>query len=651
MSAAPSGAPSEYPSEAPIIPPSAAPSLTDLVEVVSEYTQQLTVTENFSKEQVERFCRIYTRYTLKFGYNLGEPQIYTKCTVHSQLIGYTRRKLTFWNMLRRVLQEETPKETTNSVLTMNFFMKYSTRIGVYDLTNYNTLFTQYVNSNTTKVLQDMSTLQLPVLNVSNVIELEDISPTNEPTFAPQTEAPVPRSQAPSAATSMIASPPVIPEPGPPSFKMGLSLGLVGAFAVAAIGFVYYRHIEKQKRKDELIKRELSGDNNDIDNAGNAEGMGDSMEVKVSNHNGVPSQEDIINDGVSDNIDVSGQGIGRDTNASVLLQPSPPRIGSAYDIESGPPLNATVSSSAGSAPAVHPNSYATMDSLFSQQVSQAQSHYQDSFQSGAATNFMMADASFSSDSEDELVNPSAFDGSYDELDNYKNNDLEILRDAVEEAVEDVEGMLSLAMTQALTESDEAELPWGSEDSGSIEASCLFETYDWLKRNEESPLDTRLVGRLSLFVLIHVASSDKCLHFVDYISTLRNDFFQEVINNTVITVLFGLMHPLEAAQLAHGVATVIGLPLLKELPKKTLVITGMRKTTDVDRGQPFILSAFERFGPIESAAIAPNNRGFGFVRFSKPKSVQKALERYRVAEIEIQNVSVSIKTLENTTTARE
>jgi len=500
-------------------------------------------------------------------------------------------------------------------------MKYSTRIGVYDLTNYNTLFTQYVNSNTTKVLQDMSTLQLPVLNVSNVIELEDISPTNEPTFAPQTEAPVPRSQAPSAATSMIASPPVIPEPGPPSFVMGLSLGLVGAFAVAAIGFVYYRHIEKQKRKDELIKRELSGDNNDIDNAGNAEGMGDSMEVKVSNHNGVPSQEDIINDGVSDNIDVSGQGIGRDTNASVLLQPSPPRIGSAYDIESGPPLNATVSSSAGSAPAVHPNSYATMDSLFSQQVSQAQSHYQDSFQSGAATNFMMADASFSSDSEDELVNPSAFDGSYDELDNYKNNDLEILRDAVEEAVEDVEGMLSLAMTQALTESDEAELPWGSEDSGSIEASCLFETYDWLKRNEESPLDT------------------------------RNDFFQEVINNTVITVLFGLMHPLEAAQLAHGVATVIGLPLLKELPKKTLVITGMRKTTDVDRGQHVILSAFERFGPIESAAIAPNNRGFGFVRFSKPKSVQKALERYRVAEIEIQNVSVSIKTLENTTAARE
>jgi len=609
-----------HPTAAPIIPPSAAPSLEELVEFVSEYTQQLTVTQQFNNEEVERFCRPYSRYTYSFGYQVGEPQIYTKCNVRSQLIGYTSRKLTLWNRLRRILQEET--EETNgpqAILTMSFFMKYSTRIGVYELDNYNTLFTQYVNSNLPKVKNDMQSLQLPVLAVADVIELEEITPTNEPTLAPQTEAPVPRTQTPSTEPSAMVLPTKpTPDTSQGSFVLGLSLGLLGAFVVAALGFVYYRHSEKQKQKDEYIKREISGDNNDNDIVGNDGDMGGSMEVKISNHN-VLSQEDTTNDGVSDIIDGNGQGIVRDPNASVLIQSSPPRIGSAYDIESGPPLNTTVSSSVGAAPAVHPNAYATMDSLFSQQVSQAQSHnYQESFQGGTA-NFMMADASFSSDSEDELVNPSAFDGSHDELDNYKNNDLEILRDAVEEAVDDVEGMLSLAMTQALTESEDAELPWGSEDSGSIEASCLFETYDWLKRNEESPLDT------------------------------RNEFFQEVINNTVITVLFGLMHPLEAAQLAHGVATVIGLPLLKELPKKTLVITGMRKTTDVDRGQHVILSAFERFGPIEAAAIAPNNRGFGFVRFSKPKSVQRALEKYRVAEIEIQNVSVSIKTLE--TSARE
>eukprot|EP00986_Skeletonema_menzelii_P015926 scaffold12989_cov157-Skeletonema_menzelii.AAC.8 len=499
-------------------------------------------------------------------------------------------------------------------------MKYSTKVGVYNLDNYNAYFTEFVNSNTTKVLDDMLLLRLPVLNVSEVVELEEVSPTNEPTVAPQTEAPVHRTDVPSTAPSSLVVPTnPNPDSTQDSFVLGLSLGLSGAFAVAAFGFIYYRHVENQKQKDAIIKRELSGDNNDMDIAGV---VGDSMEVKVGDHNGVLSQDDITNDGVSDNDDGISQGVVRETNASLQIQSSPPRTGSAYDIESGPPsLNTAVSSSVGDPPVANPMAYGTIDSIFSQRVSQSQGQYQESFQLHAPANLMMADGSFSSDSEDELGNPSAMDGSIDELDNYKNNDLEILRDAVEEAVEDVEGMLSLAMTRALTEGDDAQLPWDSEDSGSIEASCLFETYDWLKRNEESPLDT------------------------------RNEFFQEVMNNVVITVLFGLMHPLEAAQLAHGIATVIGLPLLKELPKKTLVITGMRKTTDVDRGQHVILSAFERFGPIEQAAIAPNNRGFGFVRFSKPKSVQRALEKYRVAEIEIQNVSVSIKTLENTTPARE
>jgi len=610
------------PTEAPIIPPSAAPSMEERLEVLSEYTQNITATNNFDSDDIDRFCRIYTQYTIQFGYNVAEPQISTKCTVKGQSIDiiYNRRQLTFWNRLRRMLQTETT--TYNLILT--FVMKYSTKVGVYNLDNYNALFAEYVNSNTTKVLNDMLTLQLPVLNVSEVVEQEDISPTKEPTMAPQTEAPVPISEAPSTAPSARVTPVIItPETSGDSFVLGLSLGLSGAFVVAAVGFAYYRHLEKQKQKDEFIQRELSGDNNDMDIAGIASGMGDSMEVKISDHNGVLSQDDITNDGVSDNDDGGGgQGIVRDTNASLPIQSSPPRLGTMYDIESGPLGNPSVSSSVGNAPVAHPMAYATMDSIFSQQVAQqAQGQYQEAFQSGAPANLMMADASFSSDSEDELNNPSAFDGSHDELDNYKNHDLEILRDTVEEAVEDVEGMLSLAMTRALTEGDEADLPWGADDSGSIEASCLFETYDWLKRNEESPLDT------------------------------RNEFFQEVINGVVITVLFGLMHPLEAAQLAHGVATVIGLPLLKELPKKTLVITGMRKTTDVDRGQHVILAAFERFGPIEQAAISPNNRGFGFVRFSKPKSVQRALEKYRVAEIEIQNVSVSIKTLENTTPARE
>jgi len=426
-----------------------------------------------------------------------------------------RRKLSLWKNFQRMLQVEEPEDDSNTtdvneeqyVLVTNFFMKYSTNAGVYaqDLSTYTSQFTEYVNSNTTKVLEDMLSLQMPVIVVNEMIELDEISPTMKPTTAPSSEPPAIPTRVPTIAPSP-KKPPFIdmPEVSSNSFVLGLSLGLSGAFAVAAFGFIYYRHLEKQKQTDELKQLERSGDNNnDMDIAETPEGVGDSMEVKVSDHKGVVSQDDLINDG-SDNEDDDdgggggGHGMVRDSNTSVqLTQSSPPRLGAGFvDVESGVPVNAGVSSSAGSAPLLHPMAYATMDSIFSQQVAQAQqaaaAQYQESYRGSAPSNLMIGDASFSSDTDEELGNPSAFDGSHDELDNYKNQDLEILRNTVEGAVEDVEGMLSLAMTRALTEGEDAILPWGSEDSGSIEASCLFETYDWLKRNEKSPLVTRSVG---------------------------------------------------------------------------------------------------------------------------------------------------------------
>ena len=66
------------------------------------------------------------------------------------------------------------------------------------------------------------------------------------------------------------------------------------------------------------------------------------------------------------------------------------------------------------------------------------------------------------------------------------DLEALRTEIEDAVDGAEGMLGLAVTRALTdpEGNGADgLPWsGARDDGVVEASCLWETYDWLKRNE-------------------------------------------------------------------------------------------------------------------------------------------------------------------------
>jgi len=222
--------------------------------------------------------------------------------------------------------------------------------------------------------------------------------------------------------------------------------------------------------------------------------------------------------------------------------------------------------------------------------------------------------------DEWCDPFVLDGSQDELDNYKNQDLDTLRTAVEDVVDGVEGMMSLAVTRALTVPEDASfdsLPWaGAQDNGSIEASCLCETYDWLKRQDDT------------FGLDSI-----------------NEYFQDVLNRIVVTTMLGMINPLQGAQLIHGCAAILGLDLMRNLPGTTLVIAGMRKTNDLAQGHNFIVKAFKPFGKIEEAAIAPNNRGFGFVRFAKPESVQRALKKYREYEIEIQDVSVSIKTLKS------
>jgi hypothetical protein len=68
-----------------------------------------------------------------------------------------------------------------------------------------------------------------------------------------------------------------------------------------------------------------------------------------------------------------------------------------------------------------------------------------------------------------------------------------------------------------------------------------------------------------------------------------------------------------------------------------------------GFKFLVKAFNKFGDIEDAAISPKNHGFGIIRFARPESVELALEEYKQSEIDIQDVSVSVKTLKSERTA--
>lgn len=116
--------------------------------------------------------------------------------------------------------------------------------------------------------------------------------------------------------------------------------------------------------------------------------------------------------------------------------------------------------------------------------------------------------------------------------------------------------------------------------------------------------------SLFLFISHLYSKPNLHILSLYTLLyRNEYFQDILNRLVTTVIIGMMPPLQGASLVYNVATILGLDLLQELPQKTLIVTGMRKTNDLIRGHDFLVTAFTPFGEIEEAAIAPSNRGFG------------------------------------------
>lgn len=206
---------------------------------------------------------------------------------------------------------------------------------------------------------------------------------------------------------------------------------------------------------------------------------------------------------------------------------------------------------------------------------------------------------------------------DVFDNYKDQNLEQMRTNVEGAVTNVDGMMSQALTKALMDddddsTDEDLLKWGgSGQSMEIEASVLCDTNDWLKRKDAPTVDE------------------------------RRDFMQETLNKMVASVRHGIISPEDASRTIHECAAMLRLELAEKIPETALIITGMRKAVKADE----VVDAFKEFGEIEDAAVSPNARGFGLVRFVSPKSVLRALGKFRKEEIVVQDVAVMIRVLKS------
>ena len=636
--------PSTEPSESPIISPSQAPSLEDILSYQREYDQRLRVTvpQSLNQNQMAVLQYLYEQYTVQFGYFVGMPNIETECLIIKQEISIK-------------------SEEASYLLKISFTMRYSTKIGAYDISTYNLKFQQWMNQNLEIVTQDLATVSIPVIEAQRVIMLEERDPTpppslsptisrpptlrpvtQEPTTAPTTASPSlsPTTASPSELPS--GSPSGNPSATPPtprvdpnneSFVLGLSLGLAGAFMVAVVAFMYFRNME-QKRD-----RQFSGSNNtqtsqiepaasgQVGDAGSdPEGKtGSGLEHDSGNYPKGPSLDQISNQSnmttdlapkdhdLERNVKMSARsnaGSIFSTNERSSYEAVKPQSLS-YDSEhvgsrgtpatvEGDTFNSTSLSFSQFPPPPPPGQTFSSPPDRPQGISPQEEvitpNYNNLFNLpyGADpnmafdSNLLLNDNSFSSGSDEYY--PGKLDGSQDELDNYKNQDLEAFRSGVESAVVGVEGMLSIAIAKALTEPDETDMPWalgeGDADdaNGIIEASCLCETYDWLKR----------VDRTNLTV------------------DSAHEYLQEVLNRIVITVVYGITNPMQGVHIVHACATILGLDLTKELPPTTLVITGMRKTNDLEQGHKYIIKAFKPFGKIEEAAIAPNNRGFGECR---------------------------------------
>lgn len=206
---------------------------------------------------------------------------------------------------------------------------------------------------------------------------------------------------------------------------------------------------------------------------------------------------------------------------------------------------------------------------------------------------------------------------DEFDQYKDQKLEKMRSDIEGTVTNFDGMMSQALTKALMDDDNelrdySELMRGGiGNSMEIEASVLCKMNDWLKRRERAPLED------------------------------RRAFIQETLNRMVASVRHGIIAPEDASRTIHESAAMLGLQLAENIPETAVIVTGMRKLVT----RKDVLEAFREFGEIDDAAVSPNARGFGLVRYKSTKSVQRAMERFRIGEIVVQDVAVVIKVLKS------
>ena len=113
-------------------------------------------------------------------------------------------------------------------------------------------------------------------------------------------------------------------------------------------------------------------------------------------------------------------------------------------------------------------------------------------------------------------------------------------------------------------------------------------------------------------------------------------QEQLNKMTASVLHKVIGPDDATRTIHECAVLLGLKLASELSVTTILVAGMRKkATQTDMRRTFSV-----FGDIAIAAVAPNESGFGIIRFKSNNAVKRVMGKFRSEEIVVDDVAVQL-----------
>ncbi|KAL3789169.1 hypothetical protein HJC23_012258 [Cyclotella cryptica] len=440
-SSSPTPASLPFVTQSPFIAPSAQPSQNETVSIERHCSQLLLVSESQELDEVE--VGIYQlqmqSYTASFGHLVSLPFIVTTCAIFEQALAGGRKKrqgaLSYLNPFQKLWPWRRDLQTTGTLLLIEFNIIYQTNYGL-DISDYPSQFQQYINDNLEMVTQDMQTRFLPVVEAKEVIvyntDAPTVSPipTNSPSYvAPSTISPI-GSGVTLSPTPLQSSPPSVS--APPSVSMAPIIPIITTPK--------------------------------------------------------PTRVEIVNDQRSFVV-----GLAAGLSAAALVVLIAILITTRKRKRQGGEAEASKKESSGlELGGYHRGGNGkliTNDGL-------EDGTTQITGEANEPIDILLSNPSMVSEGESLDSNPNDIQEGVpvetlqDEFDNYKNQDLEFMRNGVEESVYGAEGMMSLAMTRALMEDEEEDVDWGgAQDCASMEANIFCEVNDWLRKNEGSSLEYR------------------------------------------------------------------------------------------------------------------------------------------------------------------